>query len=211
MNHFDERARTYDAEPGHRDRRDNVLAAIREAVPMGASTRVLEYGSGTGTLGLALAPDVAAVLLADASAGMTEVATERIVELGLDHVRAVQLDVLTDALPDGRFDVIISVMALHHVPDVPAALRAFAALLDEGGRVALCDLDAEDGSFHTSDFGGHHGFARAALAADLTAAGFEKPAFSTPHHEVKEHEDGVRHYPLFLAVAQKRDASTAQH
>ena len=46
---------------------------------------------------------------------------------------------------------------LHHIEDTAAALRGdLGALLRPGGRLALADLDTEDGSFHDPDAEGIH-------------------------------------------------------
>ena len=89
---------------------------------------------------------------------------------------------------------------MHHVPDVDAVLRAFHALLANGGIVAVADLDAEDGSFHGPDEHVHRGFERADFARRLEAAGFADVAFATPFEIAK----GDRLYPVFLAVGRKR-------
>ena len=69
-------------------------------------------------------------------------------------------------------------------------------MLSPGGHLCIVDLDEEDGSFHSDGFGGHHGFARPALASQLEQNGFADVAFVDCHHIVR---DGVT-YPMFLAT-----------
>jgi len=194
---FDDRAPDWDS-PERIARAHQIADAIRGAVPLTPTTRVLELGAGTGLLGLALADEVGELVLADASAGMLAVADAKIDAAGLRHVRTLRLELTVDPLPDGRFDLVVSLLALHHVPDTAAALRGLHALLEPGGRIAIVDLDAEDGSFHTDpDAPVHHGLERETLAATAEAAGFGDVAFSTPFEITR---DG-RAYPLFLLVA----------
>ena len=201
---FDAEAGTWDAQPGRLDRARTVAQEIRRTVPLTREMAALEYGAGTGLLGRQLAGDLASITFADASAGMTEVATATIAGLGAaDTMRAVRLDLMTDPVPEERYDLVLSMMALHHVDDIPALLAAFHTLLREGGRLALVDLDAEDGSFHEGDFAGHHGFARDALAAQLEEAGFAEVGFRTAYTVSKEVDGQARDFPLFLATARR--------
>ena len=102
--------------------------------------------------------------------------------------------------PLGRkVDLIVSAMAMHHVRDTGRLLQAFAEHLKPAGRIALADLDAEDGSFHPPDTTGvyHHGFDRDALREQLEHHGFSDITFSTALHVER---DG-RRYPIFLLTA----------
>jgi 2-polyprenyl-3-methyl-5-hydroxy-6-metoxy-1,4-benzoquinol methylase len=94
-------------------------------------------------------------------------------------------------------------MALHHIPDVAAVLRAFGTLLVPGGWVALADLDTEDGSFHGPDVPGvaHHGFDRAQVQRWLGDAGFTNVTFRTAHTVEKARNGETGRYPIFLATA----------
>lgn len=196
---FDERARTWDDDPAKAQRARAVADAIRAAVPLEASTRLLEYGAGTGLLSQALADDVGALTLADPSAGMRSVIAEKVDGGALpSDARVWELDLAADEPPDERFDVIATVMTLHHIHDLAPVLEGFAALLSDGGHLCVVDLEEEDGSFHSTDpgFEGHHGFARADLAKQLETAGFADVRFAHCH----EVEKGGSTYPLFLAV-----------
>lgn len=213
MTDFDAEARTWDDKPERLERTRAVAAAIRSTIPLQRDWHTLEYGAGTGQLSLELAADLGPVTLADASAGMTEVATERIAAAGLTGWRAVQLDLMHDPVPAERYDLILSLMAMHHVDDIPRLLSAFAELLVPNGRLALVDLDADrERAFHDADFTGHHGFERETVTDWLGQAGFTELTFRTPYSVVKEVDGQPRTFPLFLvtavaaaAVAARRD------
>lgn len=193
---FDEKARTWDADPAKVERARAVARAIRATVPLDRSTRALEYGAGTGLVTQALRDAVGPVTMADTSTGMREVMREKVDAGIIPDARIWNLDLATGTVPDERFDLVVTVMTLHHIPDLGPVLSGFARLLVEGGRLCVVDLDEEDGSFHTDGFDGHHGFDRSALADELAAAGFTDITFQDCHEVVR---DGVR-YPLFLAV-----------
>jgi SAM-dependent methyltransferase len=200
---FDERAATWDDDPAKVERGRHVAAAVRGAVVVEASTSVLEYGAGTGLTSQSLGA-VGSLTLADPSEGMrTVMAAKRDAGAFPRGTRIWDLD-LTDAdAPDETFDLIVTVMALHHIPAIDTVLRGFAALLVEGGHVCIVDLEEDpDGSFHSTSphFDGHHGFRRSDLTARLTGSGFDDVRFE---HCLDVEKDGTA-YPLFLATAVRR-------
>ena len=195
-NGFDGRAATWDDDPAHVARAAAVALAIRAVVPLGTSMRVLEYGAGTGLVTQALRNEVGPVTLADTSTGMRDVISDKIAAGLITDARVWDLDLATESAPDETFDLIVTVMTLHHIPHVETVLSRFAELLVEGGHLCIVDLEEEDGSFHGDDFHGHRGFVRATLAAQLSEAGFTDVTFEQCHHVVRH---GVT-YPLFLAT-----------
>ncbi|MFZ5879614.1 MAG: class I SAM-dependent methyltransferase, partial [Chloroflexota bacterium] len=78
-------------------------------------------------------------------------------------------------------------------------------LLEPGGILLVCDLDKEDGSFHTDGTTDVHlGFARAELQKQAEAAGFGEVAFTTAVVLHKKVHDVEKDFPLFLMVAHKK-------
>lgn len=201
VNHFDDLASTWDDDPRRIARAAAVAAEIGRRLRLEAGTAILEVGAGTGAIGRTLAPQVAQVTLLDSSAKMTEVARQRIQQTGLRQVRAICGE-LSD-LRGERFDVIIASLALHHMPDVPAALSQFAGLLRVGGQVAIADLDEDiEHEYHDEGFGGHHGFNRDHLSADLRQAGFDGLEWTTVFQMPKTTRSGQEKvFPVFLVTA----------
>lgn len=197
---FDERAAGWDEDPAKVERAAVVADGINATVPLGPAIRMLEYGAGTGLVTQALRDHVGPVTLADSSEGMRAVMQAKIDAGTLTAARIWALDLETDAPPREQFDLIVTVMALHHIVDLARVLASFAALLAPGGHLCIADLDHEDGSFHGEGFAGHHGFRRAELADRLAAAGFGEATFQDCHEMVR---DGVA-YGVFLAVASPR-------
>jgi 2-polyprenyl-3-methyl-5-hydroxy-6-metoxy-1,4-benzoquinol methylase len=194
--HFDTAARDWDQRP-----LSQQLAAVPERLlaqlPLQASDHVLDFGAGTGLLSVPIAPKVAQVTALDMSAAMLQVQDAK----GLANITTLQQDIFA-GLP-GRYHAVVSCMALHHVADTAALLRAFAAALHPGGRIALVDLYQEDGSFHgDNDAKGvqHFGFAPEALQALAEQAGLMDIAFSDILR--LQHRNG-RAYPLFLMTGRK--------
>ena len=199
---FDDAAATWDDDPVHEKRQVAVARAIKEAVNLNTQTKAVDIGGGTGRLSILLADLVGSVVVTDPSAGMVQVARERIAAAGRsDRMRAVQADLTTDRL-EGAYDVVWSSMALHHVQDLAALLRSVAGLLVNGGWLAIADLDEDpDGAFHADkvDFDGHHGFNRQRLGEQLTIAGFSDVSFVDATTILK----GDREFGVFLCTATK--------
>lgn len=199
---FDSRAATWD-DAGKIKRAEEVASAIRRSVPLDRSMRALEYGAGTGLLSFRLRGALGPVTLADSSAGMRAAAEQKIARAGAADMRVVDLDLMRDPIPAERYDLIFSMMTMHHVPDLARVLAAFHEMLNEGGRLCIADLDAEDGSFHGPDVDVHHGFERGAFRAALDKAGFTETGVGDCC--VVEH--GPRKYSVFLACGRRAAVS----
>jgi ubiquinone/menaquinone biosynthesis C-methylase UbiE len=164
---FDDKAKTWDSDPVKRERAQAVAAAIRQRIPLSSAWCALEYGCGTGLLSFALYADLGSITLADASAGMLAVLEAKLATAQIDHLHPLQLDLTCDPPPTDCYDLIYSLMTLHHVADIESLLRNFHTLLQPGGWLGIADLDQEDGSFHGAGFTGHCGFDREVLRAQL--------------------------------------------
>jgi SAM-dependent methyltransferase len=141
--------------------------------------------------------------MADSSPGMLEVLRRKIAASGLATLSALRLDLAVDPPPPGRWDLVCTLMTLHHVRDTGALLRAFHGLLAPGGVLCVADLDREDGSFHGPGADVHHGFDRGDLAALLASAGFGGVRFATAFEIERASAGATRTYPVFLAVAER--------
>jgi 2-polyprenyl-3-methyl-5-hydroxy-6-metoxy-1,4-benzoquinol methylase len=163
-----------------------------------ASMRVMDFGAGTGLVAAHVAPHVSAIVAVDVSPSMLEALAAKPELQGKVETRCV--DIVESPLGE-RFDAIVSAMALHHVADTEAAAARIAEHLKPGGRLALADLDLEDGTFHPPGTEGvfHHGFDRPALQATLEAYGFEEVRFTTALEIDKE----SGRFTVFLVTARK--------
>jgi ubiquinone/menaquinone biosynthesis C-methylase UbiE len=203
MTTFDEQARQWDQDAGKVERALRVAEAITVLAGPLEGRSGLEFGCGTGLLGFALQPHLGRVTLADTSRGMLEVLQEKIAARGVENMVPMERDLTEGPLPDETYDLVFTLMTLHHVPDTDGILARFHALLRPGGQLCVADLDAEDGSFHGRDEPVHKGFDRDDLAARLGRAGFRDVRFATPYVIERVGEDGPARYPIFLAVARR--------
>src|SRR5687768_7533962 len=161
--------------------------------------RIIDIGAGMGLLGYALHDGSGHLVLAEPSAGMREVAAAKAARIA--HVDVIDFDLTTDRQPAGLFDLVVSMLVLHHVDDTRAVLASVRPLPHPGGWIALADLDAEDGRFHDPDAPDihHQGFERQHVESLAREAGFTEVATLDAHTIERE----GRTYPLFLLVGRQ--------
>lgn len=80
---FDAEAATWDDDPSHEERQVAVAQAIEEALDLNPRIKAVDVGGGTGRLSILLADRVGSAVVTDPSAGMVQVARERIEAAGL--------------------------------------------------------------------------------------------------------------------------------
>ena len=175
--HFDKVAGDWDNDP----RRVALMRAIGDAilreVELTSEMDVLDYGCGTGLIGLFLFPHVRTVTGADNSPGMLGELRDKIIAGGLKNIQAIQLDLEQDPPPNTRYHLIVVGMVMHHIADTEKVLRAFHAMLLPGGTLCLADLDTEPGIFHPANMTAvvhHHGFDRERITQQLSEIGFSQ-------------------------------------
>lgn len=133
---------------------DPARAALLDAADVGPGTRLLDVGCGTGELLAAAAARGAVLAGADLAPGM--VARSRAAAPGADVRVADAADL---PWPDGSFDVVAVVNALHLADDPAAAVAESARVLGPGGVLAVCgwaerarcELDAVEAALAEDD------------------------------------------------------------
>ena len=204
MTNFDERAKDWDSDPDKVERARIVADAIRRAIPLSNNIKALEYGCGTGLLSFALQSNLGQITLADTSQGMLDVLSEKIANAEVTNMHPVRLDLETDVIPEERFDIIYSLMTMHHIHDVRIVLNKFHDLLLSRGYLLVADLDPEDGSFHTDGtIDVHKGFDRLELQKTVEDIGFGNVMVSTVYEIQKKIGNEEKRFPIFLMTAQK--------
>lgn len=135
-------AAAYDARHAlHRDF-EAEAATIQEALRLRAEDVLIDLGAGTGALALPLARACRRVYAVDPSPAMLARLAEKARAAGLANVSACAGGFLTYAHQGEPATAMISVAALHHLPDFwkQVALRRAAEMLRLGGRLWLYDV-----------------------------------------------------------------------
>ena len=89
---FDNKAKSWDADPMKVARAEAVAAGIRSGVHLNATMSGFEYGCGTGLLSFALRENLQQITLADSSSGMLEVLQDKIRAGNHTNMRPMLLD-----------------------------------------------------------------------------------------------------------------------
>jgi len=202
---FDKAAATWDENPARVKLADDVCAAICCEVSLSAAMKVMDFGCGTGLLTLRMAPQVGSVTGVDRSQGMLDVLGAKVAALGLGNVETLRVDPDDGAILTGRYDLIVSCMALHHVERIAPLLEQFYDCLVPGGPLCIADLDPDEGQFHGDSAGVFHaGFERAVLRQALTDAGFRDVSDVTATEVTKPAANGeLRRFTIFLITGRR--------
>lgn len=207
MNRFDLAAPSWD-QPRRLQRTESFAAAIRSelAAQEHSPGRGLEYGCGTGALGLELRDLFQSLLLVDSSAGMIAQVEKKLDALNDPSVSAMRWNLADAPLPITEVNTVITALALHHIGALQTVLENIRRLLNPRGRLLIIDMDQDGGVWHQhqAEFDGHHGFDRTELSAWLRDAGFAVRSVKTISAMSRTIEEQQHHVPLFLLDAEVR-------
>lgn len=176
-NVFEQMAKKYDNE----ERIALAKVIVQEVKPELAGCTgqsMLDYGSGTGLVSLAVADSVGSLLLVDSSRQMLKVAEGKIAQQGITNAKVLYADFTKD-LPQLQADVILVSLVLLHIPDTAAILQRLFHILNEGGKLLVVDFDTNEKVSHPKV---HSGFAQEELTRLLASVGFQSTEIRTFHH-----------------------------
>jgi cyclopropane fatty-acyl-phospholipid synthase-like methyltransferase len=189
---FDEQADSYD-DSGSEEYRACASLVIDHATP-GPDDTVLDLGTGTGAIALALADDADRVIGRDISEGMLAQAREKAAERGIGHVEFGQGRFRDPNLPDEAetdepvaIDTVTSNFAMHHLSD-DEKRDAIQVIADLGPRkfvlgdvMLFAEADPSE-TFYSPDV--DDPATVGVLAAAVTDAGFALTAVERVHDQV---------------------------
>lgn len=201
---FVEKAHTWDSNPQIIALADLFAAELEKIVPDRQGLAILEFGCGTGLVGLRYARQAATLDLVDTSPAMLAVLRSK-QEARTDQVHIHEgtlSNLVGEAIAPHSLDWIISNMAVHHVEDISALIDDLRLLLKPGGRVTIGELITEDGTFHAPEVVPHNGFDPHELARTFTSGGFTPNEPYTFVTMPKKDSDGMtRSYSAFILDA----------
>lgn len=109
-----------------------------DRIPLPPGARCLDVGAGAGSVARELAARVGPageVVAADLETGLLERFA------AADDIEIRRLDVLSDDMPDGEFDLVHARFVLMHIPERDRALDALVSAARPGGWVMVTDMD----------------------------------------------------------------------
>ncbi len=167
--------------------------------------KVLDFGCGTGLVGLQIAPLVKSAVLMDTSAAMTEVLKSKIFEDQLkvpkSDIKVINSEVFEYRNQD--IDIVFSLMAMHHIENLNETINHIASILKPGGLLVIGDLKEEDGSFHQGEKVAHKGFNISHLSGMIEGSDLEVRK-TYVYNTIAKNE---REYEQFILIAQKPETN----
>jgi ubiquinone/menaquinone biosynthesis C-methylase UbiE len=136
-------ASLYDAvvAAGVGDLYDGVVDAFFSGLPLGS--RLLDLGCGSGQVAIRIAKRNPQVFVLGCDLSQGQIARARSRTLGLSNVGFSVVDALRLPLPDDRFDFVVSVAMIKHLPDRGLGLDQMRRVCREGGSVCVIEVDKE--------------------------------------------------------------------
>ncbi len=156
-----------------------IARAIREQVHHAHEKEAIDYGCGTGLVGLELTDLFRSVLFIDASPGMVEQVRRKIEAADTPGARAMCADFMAEPPPNVRADYIIVAQVLLHIPDIEPFLSRLRMALRPGGHLLIVDFDKNEA---VESVLVHNGFEQPALVETLMKLGFTEAESKTFYH-----------------------------
>jgi ubiquinone/menaquinone biosynthesis C-methylase UbiE len=205
MSVFDERAKEWD-KPDRVKMAELISLCILAGLNPKKDMVGVDFGAGTGLVTIEIAKRVKHITAIDSSEGMLGILREKISVNGITNISTAAVEIELGATGFKELDFIVSSMAIHHVKNIKTLAEAFYSMLKSDGKIALADLDKEDGTFHSQNPVGvwHRGFDRKELTDIFSKVGFKNIKFTTAHNIPRKSETGeIKLYPVFLLLAEK--------
>lgn len=176
-NVFEQMAHRYDSE----DRIELANIVLKEVKPelVNSETKTLvDYGSGTGLIGLALTDLVKSVVLVDSSKQMVEVVEAKVAQRGITNVSVLNADFIQETPFGINADIVLMSLVLLHIPETEKILRVLYEILNTGGKLIIVDFDKDETISHPKV---HNGFNHEELKQTLAKVGFTATEIKTFH------------------------------
>lgn len=201
---FDNKANIWDSEY-RKKRAEKVADEISKSVSIDKNLNAMEFGCGTGLIGLNLINKLKSIHFVDNSQGMLDVLKTKMEKGNITNGIIDCIDIYKehDKLP--KFDLIFTSMALHHMPNVVGLLEIFYNKLTDKGQLCIVDLNKESGHFHADekDFKGHDGFEQEWLNKKLNKMEYKNIKSYTFLKDKRNKENKEVPYSLFILTAEK--------
>ncbi|HIP13552.1 MAG TPA: class I SAM-dependent methyltransferase [Arcobacter sp.] len=196
--HFAFKANDYEKDVRRTGNVANIADGILKEFTFTKDQHIMDFGSGTGLLTQEIAPYVQKITCIDMSKSMTDVLREKSKDFTC-QIEIKEVDI-TKIQIDDKYDAIISSMTIHHVKDIKILFKQFYSLLEVGGKIALADLEPEDGTFHSVDTGVFHfGFDKDWFLNIALEVGFKNLKIETVTVAKKPYGN----FPIFLLTGNK--------
>ena len=144
--------------------------AIKEHLGDTRSKSAIDFGCGTGLVGMNLVSEFESLLLMDTSENMLDIVKKKITDVGALNARTLCFDFESSSQPDLRADYIFMAQVLLHIQDYEAVLAKLHAVLNDEGHLLIVDFNKNDKVVSELV---HNGFDQEQLKALMLKIGFK--------------------------------------
>ncbi len=174
---FNQIAKSYDTKQ-RKELAKVIVRAIQNELKERRVNTLLDYGCGTGLVGLELSPLVDKLFMVDSAEPMIEIVKEKIFRANIKNAEVIHSDFAKVPAPVFA-DVIVVSLVLLHIREVRKMLTYFYSALNENGKLVIVDFDKNEKVNHPEV---HNGFDPADLKFLLHEVGFKKVEIKTIYH-----------------------------
>ena len=144
--------------------------AIKEYLGDTRSKSAIDFGCGTGLVGMNLLNEFESLLFMDTSENMLEIVKKKITDVGALNARTLCFDFESSSQLDLRADYIFMAQVLLHIQDYEAVLAKLHAVLNDEGHLLIVDFNKNDKVVSELV---HNGFDQEQLKALMLKIGFK--------------------------------------
>lgn len=143
--------------------------AICEFVIDGKNKSAIDFGCGTGLIGMNLIKDFQSMVFLDSSKNMIEQINQKIAQFNIRNAEALCCDFETGFQADLHADYIFMVQVLLHIDDIEPVLSRLYKVLNPEGHLLIVDFDKNEAVISDKV---HNGFDQKELRSLMTKLGF---------------------------------------
>lgn len=159
-----------------------IADTIRTYVVNGKEKSAVDYGCGTGLIGMQLLDVFNSTLFIDASNSMVEQVNRKLGQLQGYNVNALCCDLVKEHPPNLHADYVIMVQALLHIKELELILLNLYSVLNNGGHLIIVDFN-KNNAVVSPDV--HNGFEQEMLINLLKRIGYIHSNARTFYHGKK--------------------------
>lgn len=150
--------------------------AIREYLDNTENKNAIDFGCGTGLVGINLLNNFSSILFLDTSENMINQIKQKISDLNIQNADTVCFDLEKENLSDLHADYIFMTQVLLHISDVELVLSRLYDVLNEGGHLLIVDFNKNE---KISSEIVHNGFEQTELTNIMTKIGYKNALSKT--------------------------------
>lgn len=144
--------------------------AIREYLVDTKNKKAIDFGCGTGLVGMDLLDKFSSIIFLDASQSMINQITRKITDLNIQNADTVYFDFEKEIGSNLNADYIFMAQVLLHISDIKLILSKLYEVLNENGHLIIVDFNKNKKI--VSDLV-HNGFDQEELAEIMTEIGYK--------------------------------------